>query len=82
MFLSIHLLMNSVQMILPRLLNRWNPNKAHGYDKKSIPVTNLRTFPIAKPLSTLFRNCFEIECFPKEWKKTNIVPIHKKMIKN
>ena len=28
-------------------------------------------------LSILFRNCFENEYFPKEWKKANIVPVHK-----
>ena len=32
---------------------------------------------IAKPLSILFRNCFENEYFPKEWKKANIGPVHK-----
>ena len=37
---------------------------------------------IAKPLSILFRNCFENEYFPKEWKKANIVPLHTKMINN
>ena len=40
----------------------------------------------AKPLAILFRNCLESECFPKEWKKANIVPVHKKhdkqLIKN
>ena len=33
---------------------------------------------IAKPLAILFRNCLESECFPKEWKKTKIVPVYKK----
>ena len=33
------------------------------------------TSSISKPL---FRNCHENECFPKEWKKANIVPVHKK----
>ena len=33
---------------------------------------------ISKPLAILFRNCLESECFPKEWKKVNIVPAHKK----
>ena len=41
---------------------------------------------IAKPLTILFRNCLESECFPKEWKKANIVPAHQKhdkqLIKN
>ena len=36
---------------------------------------------ISKPLSILFRNCFENKCFPKEWKKANIVPVHKKNYK-
>ena len=26
--------------------------------------------------------CFENQCFPKEWKKANIVPVYKKNIKN
>ena len=41
---------------------------------------------IAKPLSILFRNCFENQCLPKEWKKSNIGIVHKKndkqLIKN
>ena len=41
---------------------------------------------IAKPLPILFRNCLESECFPKEQKKANIAPVHKKhdkqLIKN
>ena len=41
---------------------------------------------IAKPLSILFRNCFENQCLPKEWKKSNIGTVHKKndkkLIKN
>ena len=41
---------------------------------------------LQKPLAVLFRNCLESECFPKEWKKANIVPAHKKhdkqLIKN
>ena len=33
---------------------------------------------IAKPLSILFRNCFENQCFPNEWKKAKILPVQKK----
>ena len=29
-------------------------------------------------MSVLFSNCFENECLRKEWKKANIVPVHKK----
>ena len=34
---------------------------------------------IAKPLAILLRNCLESEYFPKEWKKANIVSVHKKL---
>ena len=41
---------------------------------------------ISKPLAILFRKCLESECFPKERKKANIVPVYKKhdkqLIKN
>ena len=38
---------------------------------------------ISKPFVILFRSCLESECFPKEWKKANIVPVYKKnMINN
>ena len=33
---------------------------------------------ISKPLFLLFEHSLENECFPNEWKKENIVPIHKK----
>ena len=32
-------------------------------------------------MSILFRNCFENQCCPKEWKKANIVPVHEKNYK-
>ena len=33
---------------------------------------------VLKPLVSLYRNCFENVCFPKEWEKASIVPVHKK----
>ena len=50
-----------------KIIRSLNPNKAHGHDEISI-----RIYPYGKPLAILFRNCFESECFPKEWKKANI----------
>lgn len=32
----------------------------------------------SKPLSLFFENSLEKKCIPKEWRKANIVPIHKK----
>ena len=37
---------------------------------------------ISKLLHLIFINCLEIELLPREWKKANIVPAHKKVINN
>ena len=65
-----------------KIIKSLDPNKTHGHNEISIRMIKLRATSIAKPLSILFRNCFENQCFPKEWKKANIVPVHKKMINN
>ena len=33
---------------------------------------------ICKPLKLIFQSCLESGKFPSEWKKANVVPIHKK----
>ena len=33
---------------------------------------------IIKPLLIIYKKCLEKGCFPNEWKKANIVPVHKK----
>ena len=33
---------------------------------------------IHKPLESIFRASLNDECFPSEWKKINVVPIHQK----
>ena len=33
---------------------------------------------ICKPLKLIFQSCLEIGKFPSEWRKANVVPIHKK----
>ena len=65
-----------------KIINSLDPNKAHAHDKISIQMIKLCASAIAKPLSVLFRNCFENECFPEEWKKAYIVPVYKKMMSN
>ena len=59
-----------------------DPSKAHGRDEISIRLIKLCAFLIAKLLSILFRNHFDDEYFPKEWKKANIPLVHKKIINN
>ena len=65
-----------------KIIKSLDTNKAHVHDEVSIRMIKLCASSIAEPLSVLFSNCFENQCFPKEWKKANIVPVHKKMINN
>ena len=69
-----------------KIIRSWDPNMAHGHDEITIRMIKMRASSITKPPAIPFRNCLENECFPKEWKKANIVPVHKKhdkqLIKN
>ena len=60
------------------IIRNLNPNKAHGHDGFSIRMIQLSCNSIAKPLHLIFKNCIETSTFPAEWKKGNIIPIHKK----
>ena len=55
-----------------------DPNKAHGCDGISIRMLKLCATSISKPLHILFNNSVISECFPNEWKKANVIPVHKK----
>ena len=33
---------------------------------------------IKKPLSIIYKNCIKTGIYPNAWKKSNIVPVHKK----
>ena len=59
-----------------KIIKSLDSNKAHGHDETSIRMIKLCAASIVKPLSILFKNCFENQCFPKAWKKANFVPVH------
>ena len=63
---------------ITKIIRSLDPNKAHGHDGISIRMLKLCASSISKPLFLLFKHSLENECFPNEWKKANIVPIHKK----
>ena len=53
-------------------------NKAHGHDMISIRMVKICDDSICKLLKLIFQSCLESDKFPSEWKKANVVPIHKK----
>ena len=55
-----------------------NVNKAHGHDDISINMLKICDTSIVKPLRLIFQNCLVTGTFPDIWKKSNVVPIHKK----
>ena len=67
---------------LLKIIQSLDANKAHGYDGISIRMLKLGSPSIIKPLSIIFQNCLKSSTFPDDWKKGNIVPVHKKTVNN
>ena len=65
-----------------KIIRSLDPNKAHGHNEMTIRMIKICTSSISKSLTILFTNSLESECFSKEWKKANTVPVHNKMINN
>ena len=63
---------------IAKIIQNLDPNKAHGHDNISIRVLKICGSSICKTLEMIFKQCIETGVFPSEWKKGNIVPIHKK----
>ena len=60
-----------------KLIRSLDPKKAHGCGVTSTRMLKLCATSVSKPLHILFNNIVINECFPNEWKKTNIIPVHK-----
>ena len=52
--------------------------KAHDHRGISIQMLKIYGPSIRKPLEIIFKSCLESGIFPREWKKANVVPVHKK----
>ena len=61
-----------------QIINNQDSNKAHGHDMISIRMLKLCGEAICRPLNIIFKTCLNTGKFPSEWKKGNVVPIHKK----
>ena len=61
-----------------KTIQNLNPNKAHGYDLVSIRMLKLCGDSLCRLLELIFKDCLANGIFPSDWKKGNIVPVHKK----
>ena len=63
---------------LIKIIRNLNMHKAHGHDDISIGMIKMCDKSILKPLILLFENSTKSSYHPDIWKKSNIVPVHKK----
>ena len=65
-----------------KVIRALNIHKAHGHDDISIRMIKNCDKSLLKPLIILFENSIKSSCYPDIWKRSNIIPVHKKMINN
>ena len=63
---------------IEKIIQGLDHNKAHGHDNISIRMLKICGNIICKPLEIIFSQALTSGSFPSEWKKGNIVSIHKK----
>ena len=68
--------------ISSKIIRALNINKAHADDDISIRMIKIGDSALMKPLSIIFNNSLKTGTFPCIWKKSNVMPVHKKMINN
>ena len=61
-----------------KIIRALNVHKAHGHDEISIRMIKICDKSLIKPLVILFKNSTKSHCYPDIWKKSNIIPSHKK----
>ena len=61
-----------------QIIAKLDPNKMHGHDKISIRMIKICSTSICKPLRLIFNHCIDNGIYPCEWKRANVVLIHKK----
>ena len=61
-----------------KILRALNVHKADGHDDISIRMIKICDKSLLKPLIILFPNSTKLSCFPDIWKRSNIIPAHKK----
>ena len=62
-----------------KIIRALNVNKAHGCDDISIRMIKICDKSLLKPLILLYENSIKDSCYPDIWKRSIIIPVHKKM---
>ena len=60
------------------ILRKVGVNKAVGPDNISPRLLHSCADELANPLASLFHHCFQTHTWPKAWKTSNVIPVHKK----
>ena len=63
-----------------KIIRALNIHKAHGDDDISIRMKQICDRTPIKPLIILFQNLVKYSYYPDIWKRSNIIPVHKKVI--
>ena len=61
-----------------KIIRALNPHKAHGYGDIFIRMIKICDKLLLKPLVILFKNSPKSSHYPDIWKRSNIIPVHKK----
>ena len=60
------------------IIRALNINKAHGHDDISIRMIKICDKSLIKPLMLIFKKSIRSSYYPDIWKKSNVIPLHKK----
>ena len=63
---------------LMKIIRNLKVHKPHGHDDISMRMIKICDKSILKPLILLFENSIKSSYYPDIWKKSNIIPVHKK----
>ena len=63
---------------ISNILASLKTNKAHGPDDISVNMIKLSGNTLCAPLKLIFNNILTTGIFPKQWKRDNVTPVHKK----
>ena len=61
-----------------KIIRALNLYKSHGYDDISSRMIKICDKSLTKPLIILFKNSTKSSYYPDIWKRSNIIPVHKK----